>query len=75
MLQRVPFQFSTAKPAAQMSSGDMAAIDDRLSVAFGFGSGLETGLQPVPFQCSISALGQQSAKKRSPHDTKFPPRK
>ena len=46
------------KPAAQMSLAEMAAIEPRLSVAFGFGSGLETTPQPVPFQCSISALGQ-----------------
>ena len=44
MLQLVPFQLSTAKPTAQMSSAEMAAIPDRLGVVRGFGSGLATTL-------------------------------
>jgi hypothetical protein len=58
MLQFVPFQFSSARPAAQMSLAETAAIEPRLSVAIGSGSGLLTTLQFVPFHCSISAWGQ-----------------
>jgi hypothetical protein len=55
-LQLVPFQYSMPElSTAEISVAKIAAIPSRLTVEFGFGSGLETAFRLAPFQFSMAA--------------------